>query len=289
MGKYLPILTIARCGSFNKAAGELGYSQPNLWHIVNNLEDDLGAKLFHRSRQGATLTDVGKLLLERMARIEAQEDSLYQAAQTFRKNQVRVGLCPGLSGLWVAELLAALKTEVPDLHVKLEMPERYREGREAVADQGLDLCFSVLPGTPEVEAVTLWDESYCLVVGEAHPLAGCERVSLQDVLGQYPLIPNSESLDPDSPLWGLYRRAEHVLMADSAPMDARVSIALAEKGLGVAILPGRSLDGGGERVRCVPLTDGPRRTVSLLCGTKAQGSPSTKQAVGLIRSFAAEA
>ena len=200
-----------------------------------------------------------------------------------------MGLCPGLSGLWVAELLAALKTEVPDLHVKLEMPERYREGREAVADQGLDLCFSVLPGTPEVEAVTLWDESYCLVVGEAHPLAGCERVSLQDVLGQYPMIPNSESLDPDSPLWGLYRRAEHVLMADSAPMDARVSIALAEKGLGVAILPGRSLDGGGERVRCVPLTDGPRRTVSLLCGTKAQGSPSTKQAVGLIRSFAAEA
>ena len=137
--------------------------------------------------------------------------------------------------------------------------------------------------------MTLWDESYCLVVGEAHPLAGCERVSLQDVLGQYPMIPNSESLDPDSPLWGLYRRAEHVLMADSAPMDARVSIALAEKGLGVAILPGRSLDGGGERVRCVPLTDGPRRTVSLLCGTKAQGSPSTKQAVGLIRSFAAEA
>ena len=30
MGKYQPILTIARCGSFNKAAGELGYSQPNL-------------------------------------------------------------------------------------------------------------------------------------------------------------------------------------------------------------------------------------------------------------------
>ena len=59
MGKYQPILTIARCGSFNKAAGELGYSQPNLWHIVNNLEDELGTRLFHRYRQGVTLTDAG--------------------------------------------------------------------------------------------------------------------------------------------------------------------------------------------------------------------------------------
>ena len=184
MGKYLPILTIARCGSFNKAAGELGYSQPNLWHIVNNLEDELGAKLFHRSRQGVTLTDAGEVLLERMARIEAQESSLFQTAQTFQRNQIRLGLCPGLSAAWVAALLSTLKATAPDLHVKLETPETYRDGLTAVADQGLDLCFSVLPGSPDVEAVTLWEEPFVLAAGADHPLARLDRVSLADVVGK---------------------------------------------------------------------------------------------------------
>ncbi len=145
MGKYQPILTIARCGSFNKAAGELGYSQPNLWHIVNNLEDELGTRLFHRSRQGVTLTDAGESLLERMARIEAQESSLYQLSRSYHKNLVRVGLFPGLSGQWTAELLAALKQVLPELQIMLETPGTYRDGMEAVADRALDCCFSVLP------------------------------------------------------------------------------------------------------------------------------------------------
>ena len=119
MGKYQPILTIAQCGSFNKAAGELGYSQPNLWHIVNNLEDDLGTKLFHRSRQGVSLTNVGKTLLEQMERIEAQESSLHQLARTLRNNQLRVGLLPGLPGNWMAELLSVWHREHPELRIKI--------------------------------------------------------------------------------------------------------------------------------------------------------------------------
>ena len=144
MGKYLPILTIARCGSFNKAAGELGYSQPNLWHIVNNLEDDLGTRLFHRSRQGVTLTEAGEALLERMARIEAQESSLLQYARTYHKNLIRVGLVPGLSGRWTAEILAELKQLHPELRLRAEIVPSYHDGQEAVADRALDCCFSVL-------------------------------------------------------------------------------------------------------------------------------------------------
>ena len=287
MGKYQPILTIARCGSFNKAAGELGYSQPNLWHIVNNLEDDLGAKLFHRSRQGVSLTNVGKTLLEQMERIEAQESSLHQLARTLHNNQLRVGLLPGLPGHWVAELLSVWHREHPELRIKLETPAACREGLKAVEDQALDLCFSLLPGSSEAEAIKLLEDPYFLVVDAEHPLAEQERVSLRDVLGKYPLIPSRESFDPDSPLWDVTRRTDCIFMADSAPLDPQLSVSLAEKGMGAVLLPRLVLEGLPERigVRFIPLSDGLYQTVTLLCRQEKDRSPLVSEIIGSILSF----
>ena len=287
MGKYQPILTIARCGSFNKAAGELGYSQPNLWHIVNNLEDDLGTKLFHRSRQGVSLTNVGKTLLEQMERIEAQDSSLHQLARTLHNNQLRVGLLPGLPGHWMAELLYIWHREYPELRIKLEIPATYREGLKAVEDRVLDLCFSVLPGSLDAEAVKLWEDPYFLVINADHPLAEQERVSLRDVLGKCPLIPSRESFDPDSPLWDVTRRTDCVFMADSAPLDPQLSVSLAERGMGAVLLPSLALEGLLEKssVRCIPLSDGPTRTVTLLSRQKEERSPLVAEIVNSIRTF----
>ena len=287
MGKYLPVLTIARCGSLNKAAGELGYSQPNLWHIVNNLEAELGTRIFHRSRQGVTLTDAGEALLERMARIEAQESSLHQLARTYDRNLVRIGVFPGLSGQWTAELLAGLKQTNPDLRIRLETTPSYRSGLDAVGDRVLDLCFSVLPGSPETESLTLWEEPYVLAAGADHPLAQKEQVRLEDVLGKAPLIPTGDCFDPDGPLWELFRRTEHVFMSDSAPLDPAFAIALAEQGMGVVLLPATGQDSlaAKENVRCIPLMNGPVRTVTLLCGHEESRSPLVNDVIASILSF----
>ena len=284
MGKYLPILTIARCGSFNRAAGELGYSQPNLWHIVNNLEDELGTKLFHRSRQGVTLTDAGKTLLERMARIEAQESSLHEAAKSFYRNQLRVGVFPGLPGPWLAKLLADLDRARPELRVKLEMPETYRAGRRAVEEQTLDCCFSVLSASEGTDCIPLWEEPYELVIRMDHPLAGMERVRLKDVFGKVSLIPSGDCFDPDSPLQEVYRRTEHVLMADSAPLDTQFSLALAEKGLGAALMPKTTLDEvlNGYQVKRLPLSDPLYRQAALLCGRPENRPESVNALIGLV-------
>ena len=288
MGKYLPVLTIARCGSLNKAAGELGYSQPNLWHIVNNLEAELGTRIFHRSRQGVTLTDAGEALLERMARIEAQESSLHQLARIYDRNLIRIGVFPSLSGQWTAELLAGLKQTNPDLRIRLETTPSYRSGLDAVGDRVLDLCFSVLPGSPETESLTLWEEPYVMAVGADHPLAQKEQVRPEDVLGKVPLIPTGDCFDPDGPLWELFRRTEHVFMSDSAPLDPAFAIALAEQGMGVVLLPATGLDKvtAGECIRCIPLMNGPVRTITLLYGPKENCSPLVNDVIASILSFA---
>ena len=53
---YRVFYTVARFGSFTKAASVLLASQPNLTRTIRNLESALGCTLFVRSNRGAVLT-----------------------------------------------------------------------------------------------------------------------------------------------------------------------------------------------------------------------------------------
>ena len=73
MGKYAPVIKTAECGSMTRAAQTMGYTQPSLGYIINNIENELGVKIFYRDQRGVTLTEAGVGLLEIMRQIEAME------------------------------------------------------------------------------------------------------------------------------------------------------------------------------------------------------------------------
>ena len=79
MGKYAPVIKTAECGSMTRAAHVLGYTQPSLGYIINNIENDLGVKLFYRDQRGVTLTETGSDLLKPMRKIEAMEDEMQES------------------------------------------------------------------------------------------------------------------------------------------------------------------------------------------------------------------
>jgi DNA-binding transcriptional LysR family regulator len=55
-------LTIMRAGSFRKAAERLAIAQPALSNSMKQLEDELGADLFLRTKKGIILTEAGEAL-----------------------------------------------------------------------------------------------------------------------------------------------------------------------------------------------------------------------------------
>ena len=58
---------VAMYKSFSKAAKVLMSNQPNITHFMNNLENQLGCKLFVRSNRGVTLTAEGEKLYQHVS------------------------------------------------------------------------------------------------------------------------------------------------------------------------------------------------------------------------------
>ena len=61
---YKTFYTVAKTGSFSKAANELYVSQPSISYAIKSLEKELDTQLFYRNSKGITLTDEAKELLK---------------------------------------------------------------------------------------------------------------------------------------------------------------------------------------------------------------------------------
>ena len=267
MGKYLPVIKTAECGSLTRAAQVLGYTQPSLGYIINNIEDELGIKLFYRDQRGVTLTESGAGLLEIMRQIEDMEDRLRQTARASANGLIRVGIFPCVASQWLPSILRKFYEKYPGTLVKLTHQFYYLDGETGVRDHSLDCAFFTGKCPAGMETVPLYRDPYYLVVGSDNPLASLESVDLDQVVGKGRFIPTHESFDSESAIWDVYQSFSASNLVEFEPQENRMAIAMAEAGLGMTILPGLDLVdlNPSRKVTVLPLREPLTRTISLLC------------------------
>lgn len=130
-------LAVARLGSANRAAEELGLSHTTVGRQLRRLHDVLKDKLVVVSHRGAFLTPKG----ERLAAALAEMDSLLSdtIASLDRQDQpakstVRLRITDGIGFTFVIPALPAFRESHPDIKVSLNRPRPYEDLRENVAD-----------------------------------------------------------------------------------------------------------------------------------------------------------
>ena len=90
--QLLYVMTIAKTGSFNKAAEQLYVSQPSLTSAVKELERELGITLFYRSGRGVTLTGDGTEFLLYAKQLYGQYEDILERYGKGSSHRKRFGV-----------------------------------------------------------------------------------------------------------------------------------------------------------------------------------------------------
>lgn len=113
---------VAKYKSFTQAANILLSNQPNVSRAINNLENELGCRLFIRSNRGVTLTPEGQYLFSRVSvahrQLEAAETELSDA-KSLQHGIISIGVSEIALHSLLLPQLRHFQTLYPGIHVHL--------------------------------------------------------------------------------------------------------------------------------------------------------------------------
>lgn len=267
MGKYLPIIVTADCGSLTRAGKILGYAQPNMGSIVTRFENELDVKLFHRSQHGVTLTEAGKKLVDIMRQIDDMENYMHEVVSRTRKERFRVGVFQSVATQWLPQVAAAFSKAHPDTVLQIEYLGYNIDNESAIRENCLDCTFFRGTNFPTgMQHVPLITEPFYLLVPADSPLAGASSLSLMEVAGKYPYIHTNEAFDWEEPYKDIRQKLmERDVIKIYSPEDS-IAITMVSQGLGICLIPRLNLHSitPAHQVKAIPVEDAPVRTISLL-------------------------
>ena len=116
--------TVARLLSFTKAAESLHMTQPAVTFQVRQLEEHFDTRLFDRTHNRVTLTDVGQVVYEVAERIFEHYDEMERRVREMTGEMggsLNIGASMTVAENMLPALLGQFKKKHPDLNVRLKV------------------------------------------------------------------------------------------------------------------------------------------------------------------------
>ena len=183
-------ISVAEHASFRRAASTLRISQPALTKSIQNLESQLGVKLFERRRDGVIPTEFGKLALTHahdVVRLESEFLRRIKLVAGLETGSLNVALGPLPNSMSAYPAAGTLLSKHPNLRISFQATA-WREVTQAVLDQKVDLGIAELSGAVaddalQTELVGQHRAHFCC--RRAHPILRKRAIKLTDLL-DYP-------------------------------------------------------------------------------------------------------
>jgi DNA-binding transcriptional LysR family regulator len=211
------------------------------------LEEELGARLFHRTRRKVELSDAGRAFLPEARQIIARlahARGLVEQSNRGSVGQLVVGYWPGMSSI-VAEAIKRFWGQYPSVRVILRnMPE---PSSQLIRDGRIDIAFMALPIDDETLMVKpILREGLAVAVPSIHRLTSFKSVPVRALANEpcilFPRYLNAAIYDH---IVGLCRRSGFVLKVAHEIETINMAFELVGEGLGICIL--RASTGGLHR------------------------------------------
>src|ERR671932_1457970 len=287
---FLALEAVAREGSFGKAAADLGYTQSAVSQQIAMLERQVGQKLVERpgGPRPVSLTEAGHLLLTHAeaiaARVAAAQADL-AALGDGEAGTLRVGVFQSVGQRILPELMRRFVGQWPKVEITLSESADDRERLSLVESGELDLTFSDLPLVEgPFEAVELLRDPYVLVVPADSELAKRGSVPSLREIAELDLIGHKHCRSLVR-LEAVFRRPlRYVFQSD----HNQTVQALVAAGVGVAIVPGLTMDPDDEATVLLDLPRVPPRVIALAWHRDRYRTPAARSFVETAQAVSAE-
>lgn len=173
----------ARSLSFTTAASELFLTQSAVSRQVQQLEEQLGVKLFERRTRALVLTDAGALYFREVSKALNQLREATTAVRAAMTPIVRVTTTLTFASLWLVPRLSAFQAHHGDIAIHVVADNTVRELERMSLDVAIRYCPAAMAGKG---AVRLFGEHVTPVASPAYLKA--HRVRSPDDLLQLPLL-----------------------------------------------------------------------------------------------------
>ena len=193
-------LAIAREGSITNAARFLHITQPTLSRQIQDLEEELGQKLFTRGSRNMTLTPEGMISRKRAEEIISMVDKTeaeFNSMENVVSGDIYIGGGETEAIKLVAQIACELRASYPGIHYHL-----YSGNSEDVTerlDKGL-LDFGILIQPADISKYDYIDiparDIWGVVMRRDSPLAEKEVIRKEDLLG-VPLICSRQAISAE--------------------------------------------------------------------------------------------
>lgn len=174
---------VARAGSIRKAAERLNLTASALNRRVQDIEEDLGTRIFERLPRGVRLNAAGELLirhirgqLAEMSRVRSQIEDL----SGFRRGTVSIACSQALAYDLLPSAIAAYRAEFPLVEFQVKVRD-HGDALRALADFEVDLALVFRPSLmPEFQVLASAEQRVVAIMSAEHPLASKPALRLRD-------------------------------------------------------------------------------------------------------------
>lgn len=263
-------VAVAEEQHFTRAAERLGIGQPPLSQQIQQLERELGARLFRRLSRGVALTEVGTIFLaDARATLAAAARAMDNARRAARGElgTLHIGFTVSASfHPFVPRVILQFRETHPEVTLTL------REGNsaemlQAVREERLDLAIVRPPSRlyEQLELEALFDEDMLIVLSDRHPLSARASLTLAE-LAREDFVLYARQTGPgvfDAIVAACRQAGFSPNVTQEAPQMSS-TINLVAAGLGVSIVPAAIRSFRPEGVRYIPISGiAPRAPLSL--------------------------
>ena len=247
---------------YGRGAQRLRVAQPALSRQIQDLEEEVGFKLFDRLSRGVRLSTAGKLFLEEARRILQQVEEATRRAERVASGQLgtlRVGFIESMS--WhgvVPDSFRQFRERQPDAELQIK-PLSSLEQIAAVRSGQLDagFVFTIANIDRELAQLEIALVNLMLAVSKRHPLAKSKSLRLRDLSSaSFIWFPRRESpLFYDRLMHACFRgglKSPHIVQEG---VNEATILSLVSCGLGVAFVSSATRWRCPESVALLPVTD----------------------------------